>query len=70
MGHYLRAHPAGKLLHDPLAAAAAIDPSLFVWSEIEVTYGEGKWGAIAATDTDTFISIGVDRAGFFDLVAG
>src|SRR4051794_2056607 len=32
---YLREAPDGKALHDPLAACAAIDPSIIEWAEVE-----------------------------------
>jgi pyrimidine-specific ribonucleoside hydrolase len=60
MDHYLHAHPEGKLLHDPLAACAVIDPGAFTWQEVEVVYAEGRWGARVAAGTATFISIAVD----------
>jgi inosine-uridine nucleoside N-ribohydrolase len=64
MAVYLREHPGGKLMHDPLAACAAIDCAIIEWMEIEVTYGGGRWGAQPASDSGTFISIDVDRTAF------
>jgi len=58
---YLQQHPEGKLLHDPLAASAVIDPAAFTWVEAEIIYGEGKWSARAACGTNTFITIAADR---------
>jgi pyrimidine-specific ribonucleoside hydrolase len=65
MERYLEEVPAGKALHDPLAACAAIDPSIIEWAEVEVLYGGGKWGAEPAPGTNTFISVDVDREAFF-----
>lgn len=61
MALYLHDHPRGKLLHDPLAAVAAIDPRAFEWHEVEVTYAQGRWGAEPAPGSGTFITIAVDR---------
>lgn len=60
MDCYLAEHPGGKLLHDPLAACAVIDPDAFRWEEVEVVYGGGQWGARRTPGTATFISIAVD----------
>lgn len=64
MAIYLELAPEGKALHDPLAACAAIDPAVLEWAEVRVLYEAGRWGAEAAEDTGTFISIGVDRERF------
>jgi hypothetical protein len=61
---YLRQSPAGKALHDPLAAVAAIDPTVVEWAEVRVLYAGGKWGAERAEGTNTFISVDVDRERF------
>jgi len=62
---YLREVPDGKALHDPLAACAAIDPSIIDWAEVAVRYEGGRWGAERAPGSGTFISVGVDRDAFF-----
>ncbi|HET9622078.1 MAG TPA: nucleoside hydrolase [Kofleriaceae bacterium] len=62
MDLYLRDHPEGKLLHDPLAACAIVDRDAFTWAEVEVDYERGQWGAQAAAGTQTFITIGLDAA--------
>jgi inosine-uridine nucleoside N-ribohydrolase len=64
MSVYLRSEPSGKLLHDPIAACAAIDPSIVTWAEVEVTYEAGRWGARPARDSGTFISVDLDRDAF------
>jgi pyrimidine-specific ribonucleoside hydrolase len=61
MAIYLRGNPDGKLLHDPLAASALIDPGAFTWAEVEVVYREGQWGARPAAGTGTFITVAVDQ---------
>lgn len=56
MAQYLSLHPEGKLLHDPLAAAAVVEPSLFQWVEVEAYRQKGAWGARPAAGTNTFIT--------------
>jgi pyrimidine-specific ribonucleoside hydrolase len=60
MSVYLRSKPEGKLLHDPLAACAAIDPGAFTWVEVEVVYAGGRWGSRSSEGTGTFITTAVD----------
>lgn len=62
MSRYLEERPEGKLLHDPLAAAAIVAPDLFTWREVEVIHARGQWGARAASGTGTFVTTSVDRA--------
>jgi inosine-uridine nucleoside N-ribohydrolase len=62
MAVYLREWPEGKLLHDPLAAAAALDPAAFRWAEVEVYREQGRWGSRVCTGTNTFITVAVDAA--------
>jgi pyrimidine-specific ribonucleoside hydrolase len=64
MSVFLRDWPSGKLLHDPLAACAAIDETLITWVEVSVIYDAGRWGAESASGTGTFISTDVDRSRF------
>lgn len=66
MEHYLQENPMGKMLHDPLAACVAIEPSIATLVEIEIVYTEGRWGSRQASGTGTFITIDVDRERFFD----
>jgi len=58
---YLTQQPEGKLLHDPLAAAAAIDPTAFTWREAMVTRRDGQWESLPADGTQTFVAVAVDR---------
>ena len=60
MAVYLEERPEGKLLHDPLAAAAVLDPAAFRWVEVEVFRERGLWGARPQADTRTFITVGID----------
>lgn len=60
MAVYLEQRPEGKLLHDPLAAAAVVDPAAFRWVEVEVFREQGLWGARPLAGTHTFITVGVD----------
>lgn len=64
MEHYLRHHPAGKILHDPLAACCALDESIGAWAEVEIYRARGEWGARLAAGTRTFIIVDYDRERF------
>ena len=35
-------------------------PEAFRWREVEVTYAAGQWGAVAASGTNTFITVALD----------
>ncbi|WP_033339666.1 hypothetical protein [Catenuloplanes japonicus] len=52
--------PEGKLLHDPLAFAAVLEPDVFRWAEVSVYRETGQWGARSASGTGTFITVGVE----------
>ncbi|MCY1021312.1 nucleoside hydrolase [Pyxidicoccus sp. MSG2] len=65
MEHYLRERPAGKLLHDPIAACAAIDRDIVTWAPVEVVRERGEWGSEPAPGSKTSISVAVDRERFF-----
>jgi hypothetical protein len=64
MEAHLRRHPAGKKVHDPLAACCAIDPAIGTWAEVEMFHEPGGWGARLASGTATFIITGYDRERF------
>ncbi len=71
MDCYLRERPEGKMLHDPIAACAAIDRDIATWAEVEVVREEGRWGSRPAVGTRTNITIALDRERFFQVfVAG
>lgn len=62
MAAYLREHPEGKLLHDPLAACAILDRDAFQWAEVDVVYERGQWGATLRAGTGTFITVALAPA--------
>jgi pyrimidine-specific ribonucleoside hydrolase len=64
MTGYLDRHPAGKIIHDPLAACCAIDPGIGTWAEVEIYRERGEWGARHAFGTRTLIITGYDRQRF------
>jgi pyrimidine-specific ribonucleoside hydrolase len=70
MAMYLYRHPGGKMFHDPLAAAAMIDPSVCYFEEVEVYRSRGEWGSKLAKGTRTFISVSVDKARFVEVLKG
>ena len=58
MREYMRRHPSGKLLHDPLAAACILNPHVVEWRE--VTLDEDRrhaWGSKVREGSGTFISV-------------
>ena len=64
MERYLRDRPAGKALHDPLAAACALDESVGEWAEVEIYRERGGWGARPSPGSTTRIIIGYDHERF------
>ena len=64
MNIYLENKPKGKLFHDPLAAAAMINPDICEWREVELYRRKGKWGSVLKNGTNTFISVKADRDKF------
>jgi len=67
MAQYLRRHPAGKLLHDPLAAACVIDGRVIdAWREVRLEEDrQHRWGCKPADGSGTFISASHDPARFW-----
>jgi inosine-uridine nucleoside N-ribohydrolase len=64
MDVYLKQNPMGKMLHDPLAACCAIDPTIGTWVEVEL-YREGNaWGARHSPGSNTWIIINYDHEAF------
>jgi len=61
MDIYLKKHPNGKKLHDPLAACTAINQNICTFKEVKMYRRKGKWGANLDDSTNTWISIGVDE---------
>ncbi len=68
MDIYLKKNPAGKLFHDPLAAAVVIDPSVCEFKEVEMYRNRGEWGANPKEGTNTFISISGSRQKLIDIL--
>ncbi len=70
MEYYLKHKPSGKAFHDPLAACAAIDPSIIDFREVEIYREKGEWGSRLADGSNTFISISYDREKFEKVLVG
>jgi pyrimidine-specific ribonucleoside hydrolase len=68
MDHYLRRHPGGKLLHDPLAACCAIDERIGTWAEVELYSEQGEWGARFSPDSHTWIITDYDHEHFLKIL--
>jgi pyrimidine-specific ribonucleoside hydrolase len=64
MDVYLGRQPAGKKLHDPLAACCAIDESIGTWAEVELYRERGAWGARLSPGSGTWIITGYDHDKF------
>jgi inosine-uridine nucleoside N-ribohydrolase len=64
MDYYLRHRPAGKAIHDLVAACCAIDPAIGMWAEVEVYREHGQWGARMKPGSGTWIITGYDRERF------
>ncbi|GAB3836961.1 nucleoside hydrolase [Dactylosporangium cerinum] len=62
--HRESADPQGKMLHDPLAACCAIDPSIAQWAEVDLYRERGAWGSRLAPGSGVFITVGHDHAKF------
>lgn len=69
MDLYLQKKPEGKLLHDPLAMAHAIDRRVCDLALVHLYRQKGEWGSQLpplSDDLNTWISISVDRERFFE----
>ena len=69
MGLYLKHKPGGKMFHDPLAAAVAIDRSVCTFREVDVYRERGEWGSRLAEGTNTRISVSVNLTRFLDVIS-
>lgn len=67
---YLKSHHDGKMLHDPLAAATAIDRNVCEFKEVEIYREKGEWGSRLKNGTNTFISVAVDKDKFEKVFIG
>jgi pyrimidine-specific ribonucleoside hydrolase len=68
MSLYLDKKPEGKKLHDPLALAVAINPTVCELRRVEVYRERGEWGSRLKPESDTQISVAVHRERFFDVL--
>lgn len=68
MAHYLKNKPEGKLIHDPLALAVAIDPSVCEFRGVEVYRSKGEWGSKLSPGSSVQISISVNRERLFEVL--
>ncbi len=62
--HRESADPQGKMLHDPLAACCAIDPSIAQWAEVDLFRERGAWGSRLAPGSGVHITVGYDHERF------
>lgn len=67
---YFRKNREGKMLHDPLAAACAIDRDVCEFEEVEIYREKGEWGSRRKPGTDTFISVAVNKERFMCVFTG
>lgn len=73
MDHYLRHRSSGKAFHDPLAACAALDPSVCGFRRVRLFRERGEWGSRLADPGDpkgVLISVSVDRPAFERVLTG
>ena len=68
MDLYLNQQPDGKMFHDPLAACIAVNRNIARFQEVEVYRQKGEWGARIANNTNTFITITVDKELFLKVL--
>ena len=67
MDIYLKKHPDGKKLHDPLAACTAINENVCELKEVEIYREKGMWGSRPRPDSGTWISISHNQKLFENL---
>lgn len=61
MNHYFKKYPNGKALHDVIAAAAAIDPSIGIWKQVSLYRTKNnEWGCIEYSNTQSDIEFSSD----------
>lgn len=70
MTKYLQDRPSGKAAHDLVAAMQAIDSSICALRQVEVYRQKGEWGSRLAEDTNTNISVSIDKHRFELRLAG
>lgn len=64
MDVYLKQHPDGKMLHDPLAACCAIDASICTWAEVELYKSDNAWGSRLVPGSSTRIIVDYNHEKF------
>lgn len=69
LDRYLHDKGVGKAMHDMVAAACALDERVCEFAEVEIYREKGEWGARAASETNTRISIGFDESRFLAVLA-
>jgi inosine-uridine nucleoside N-ribohydrolase len=70
MERYLKKNPQGKLFHDPLAAAVAINATVCQYAQVELYEQKGQWGCSRSTTSNKFITTRIDRAKFRQVLFG
>lgn len=59
-----------KKLHDPLAASAVLDESIFDWQEVMPIKQKGKWSSLPAPGSGIWAATKADQAAFRKLIVG
>lgn len=67
MEAYLQKRPTGKMLHDPLAAACAIDSTIGTWANVRLFQEKGEWGAELDSESKTQIIIDYEHEKFMEI---
>jgi len=65
---YLQKKSSGKMFHDPLAAAVAVDESICEFYEVQMMNQKSEWGCEKKEGTNTFIAIRVDLPKFIQTI--
>ena len=60
-------NPNGKMLHDLLAVACAIDSTVGTWAEVELFREGSEWGAKSSENSNTWIIIDYDHDKFMSI---
>jgi len=64
MSKYLANKPSGKMLHDPLALAVALDESVCTLKEVEFSTQEDRWGCWPCPGSGTWVAVDYKEATF------
>ena len=70
MSIYLKNKPQGKLFHDPLAAAVAIDNSVCDFVRVSLYREKGEWGSRLDEDSNCYISVKYNKEKFENVLFG